>query len=117
LERPVLDSVLELFDEAQPEGFDYLSEGPINLPEDSVVDTESDGYVNEPDLQVDELEESDVDQEKDEDYVMGDDAAEDEDSEVSDDKQKSNVDIKSMKGKGKIIKVIPFLPLLIHWSL
>jgi hypothetical protein len=76
---PVLDPVLELFDEAQPEGFDYLSDGLINLPEDSVVDTESDGYANGPEPE----EESDGDHEKDEDYVMGV-ASQDEDSDDSD---------------------------------
>lgn len=102
--------MLENFDEAQPEGFDYLSDGPINLPEDSVVDTESDGYFNAPEP---EEEESDGDHEKDEDYVMGV-ASEDEDS---DDSQIIDVSIQSMKGKGKMIKVIPFLLLLLHWSL
>ena len=101
--------MFELFDEAQPEGFDYQSDGLVNLPEDSVVDTESDGYVNEPEP---EEEESDGDHDKDEDYVMRV-ASEDEDS-ASDDSQTIDVSIPSMKGKGKLIKVFPFVLLLLH---
>lgn len=59
--------MLDFSDAAQPDGMNYLSDGPINIPEDSVVDTESSdgqGFGFE--------EESDGDHEKDEDYVMDD---------------------------------------------
>ena len=68
-EWPVLDSVLDFSDAAQPDEMGYLSEGLINLPEDSVVNMESSdghGYVYEP------KEVSDGDHEKDEDYIMDD---------------------------------------------
>jgi len=110
IERPVLESMLELSDAAHPDsdGLEYLSdvEDPINIPEDSVVDTESsDGRLGVHDVYEDE---SDGDHEKDEDYVMDD---------ASDklDKLDSDEDIDAlhepMKGKGKTKKVSPFFPL------
>ena len=103
MERPVLDSMSEFFDAGQDE-LDYHSEDPVNLPEDSVVDTESDGqnYV---------YEQSDGDHEDDEDYIM------DDPTNVldSDDSDEFNVDIEAesivMKGKGKGKKVKPFFHL------
>ena len=103
MERPVLDSVSEIFDAGHDE-LDYQSEDPVNLPEDSVVDTESDGqgYV---------YEQSDGDHEEDEDYVMDDPT----DALDSDDDDEFNVDIQAesiaMKGKGKGKKVKPFFHL------
>jgi hypothetical protein len=96
--------VLELSDAEQPDGSEYLSEGAINLPEDSVVDTESDGqgFVNEP-----QEEESDGDHEKDEDFVMG-------DVLDSDDSDSQEFFVPSMKGKRKVIKVCSFLHLPIQ---
>ena len=112
MERRVLDSVSEIFDAGQDE-LDYQSEGPVNLPEDSVVDTESDGqgYV---------YEQSDGDHEDDEDYIMDDptDALYSDDGEEFDvniEEEELNVDIqaeaiaKNEKGKGK--KVKPFFHL------
>ena len=36
--------MLENFDEAQPEGFDYLSDGPINLPKTDKFEFRRDVY-------------------------------------------------------------------------
>ena len=42
IEHPVLESVLDFSDAAQLDGLEYsLSEDLIDIPEDSVVDTES----------------------------------------------------------------------------
>ena len=68
IEQPVLESVLEFSDMAQPDGSEYpLLEDLIDIPEDSVVNTESSdgqGHIYLSD------EESGGDHEKDEDYVM-----------------------------------------------
>jgi hypothetical protein len=84
---------------APPDGLGYLSsEDPINIPEDSVVDTESsDGqghiYPSE--------EESDGDHENDKDYILEEDNLDpDEDIYVTDYEPK--------EGQGKAIKVSPF---------
>ena len=77
---------------------DYQSEGPIDIPEDSVVDTESsDGQNHVYD------DESDGDQEKDEDYVM-DDASDKSESEKfnSDEDFDDNVHKPAQMGKGKL---------------
>ena len=116
-ERPVLvESVLEFSDATQPDGMEYqLFEDPINIPEDSVVETESSdgqghvGHVYE--------DESDGDHEKDEDYVM---PVDDDESDKldSDEFNLSDVHHEPTKGKGKAIKVSPFFPLFfIYWSL
>ena len=91
IERQVLDSVLELSDIVQPDGLSYQ---PIDIPEDSVVDTESsDGHSHVYE------DESDGDHEKDEDYVM-DDASDK--SDKSDSDMEINVEVREpMKSKGK----------------
>ena len=86
-----------------------LSGGLIDIPEDSVVDTESSdgqGHVFE------ELEYSDGDHEKDEDYVM-DNASDESDKPYPEDDWESNVDVhqEQMKGKGKVSR---FFHLLSH---
>ena len=92
--------MLEFSDVTQPDELEVLSEGPINIPEDSVVDTESSdgqGHVYE--------DESDGDHEKDKDYVM------DNASDKSDSDEEFNIDVQRevhhepMKGKGKMTKV------------
>ena len=106
MERPVLDSMSDFFDAGLGhDELDYHSEDPVNLPEDSVVDTESDGqnYV---------YEQSDGDHEDDEDYIMEDptNVLDSDDSE-----EYNDVDIEAesiaMKGKGKGKKVKPFFHL------
>jgi hypothetical protein len=115
-ERPVLvESVLEFSDATQPDGLEYqLFEDPIDIPEDSVVETESSdgqghvGHIYE--------EESDGDHEKDEDYVMDDDKSDGLDSD--EEFYLSDVHHEPTKGKGKAIKVSPFFPLFFsYWSL
>ena len=98
IERPVPDSIFDVSDAVQPDGLDYQSKGPIDIPEDSVVDTESsDGQNHVYD------DESDGDQEKDEDYVM-DDASDKSESEKfnSDEEFDDNVRKLTQMGKGKL---------------
>lgn len=100
--------MLELSNEVEPrtDGMaSPVSEGPIDLPEDSVVDTESSdgqGLIYE--------EEDDGDHDQDEDYVMRDDKSDESDS----DEFKSDDDHgEPTKGKGKAVKVSPFFLLCI----
>ena len=113
IERPVLDSIFDVSDAVQPDGLDYQSEGPIDIPEDSVVDTESsDGQNHVYD------DESDGDQEKDEDYVM-DDASDKSESEKfnSDEEFDDNVCKPTQMGKGKLKVQSLFCPLISYQSL
>ena len=73
-EQPVLvESVLDFSDSTQPDGLEYqLFEDPIDIPEDSVVETESSDGQLEGHLGHVYEDESDGDHEKDEDYVMDD---------------------------------------------
>ena len=94
--------MFEFSDTAQPDGLEYsLLEDPIDIPEDSVVDTESsDGqghfYPSEPE------EESGGDHEKDEDFIM----PVDDDMLDSDDIYVPDLE---PTGKGKATKVSRFL--------
>ena len=86
---------------------EYLSDGPINIPEDSVIDTESsDGQAHNLEDEMD-----DGDHEKDHDYVMN----ESSDSSDSDDLEEFNVDIhqEAMGAIGKTKKVCFSLLLLL----
>lgn len=96
---PVLDSVLEPNDELEVLS---ESEGPINIPEDSVFDTESSdglGHVYE--------DESDGDHEKDEDFVMDNASGSDKSHNLDSDEDfyADEAPCEPMKGKGKVIKV------------
>lgn len=107
IEGPDLESLLELSHAAQLDGMEYLSDGPINIPEDSVIDTESsDGQAHNLEDEMD-----DGDHEKDHDYVMN----ESSDSSDSDDLEEFNVDIhqEAMGAIGKTKKVCFSLLLLL----
>ena len=118
-EQPVLvESVLDFSDATQPDGIEYqLFEDPIDIPEDSVVETESsDGQLEGHVGHVYE-DESDGDHKKDEDYVM-DDKSDELDSDDEFNVSLSDVHHEPTKGKGKAIKVSPFFPLFFnYWSL
>ena len=113
-ERPVLvESVLDFSDSTQPDGLEYqLFEDPIDIPEDSVVETESSDGQLEGHLGHVYEDESDGDHEKDEDYVMDDKSDElDSDEEFN----LSDVHHELTKGKGKAIKVSPFFLLFFSY--
>lgn len=94
-DQSVLESGLEISDAAQSDGLEYLSEpeGLIDIPEDSVVDTESSDGLG---LAYEDV--SDGDRDNDEDYVM----PVDDNSEKSGSDDESDVHDEPINGKGKV---------------